>query len=235
MFDIMFSFFDFTKINEEFKRLDTMVSTVADKPHTIPTMRSCRLIREHHTPSKDEYKPNDSGGKKKKKNNNTTTQSDPGQFESKKFYEFMTYVAAFMEKFGWISSADRNRKSIAELAYDECGSTFTSSLKVMDYHSALARRAIKWAASLTDNDVKDTEYLNAIRRLARIKRVNFQNYKHAGSIVNAYNKNVLGGQPKGTDENSAPSKYSYSTGYNNSSNSKGNDSKSSAESSKVEV
>lgn len=155
------------------------------------TAKQRHLIREPYTKTE---KPAEFKGVKKatKHGKAKTHKSSEGDYDIRKFYDFLTLAAAFQDKYGWTPANDKRYESTADLAYKEVNAfKYTSALKVMDSHAKLARKAVKWAANLKDSDVDQDNYLMNVRRIARMKRVFYDNRLFAGSIVNAYIKRVL--------------------------------------------
>ncbi len=113
-------------------------------------------------------------------------------FSERFFWEFMEYVAASIDRKGWVSSQVVNGKltTTANAAWN-CLWFTGKPIKPQLHHAKLAKQAVKWAAKMSDNDVLGNTYLGNIRVIARGRLLSQDTYKHAASIINAYNKMVL--------------------------------------------
>ncbi len=133
-----------------------------------------------------------------------TSKNASTNFAPKWFNEFMAIVVASIEHTGWVSAKVVDAKSMrptAIMAWDNLffHASAKNTLVVRKDHEKLAERAVKWCANLTDKEICQSDYLTRIRWIARGRYLSIDTYKHAASIVNAYNKMVLEAVKKDVD------------------------------------
>src|SRR6478735_7375014 len=98
----------------------------------------------------------------------------------REFRDFMVFVAAWIDHAGWTSANTPITKGIqptAIRAWDELWYV-TNGLKVTKYHKKLSKRAVKWAANLSDEDCLNSDYFHEIRNVARSGKLSQTNYKY---------------------------------------------------------